>query len=120
MPQRRYPWGDAPDAERMNYDMNIGNVSVVGAYRGGASPYGCEEMSGNVWEWTRNLYKAYPYPDTAAGRKEREGEVTRSLALRGGAFSNAQRLVRCAARSDYRPFYRYANIGFRVVLSPFL
>ncbi|MEJ1364877.1 MAG: SUMF1/EgtB/PvdO family nonheme iron enzyme, partial [Candidatus Sedimenticola sp. (ex Thyasira tokunagai)] len=86
MPRRDYPWGDGADPERMNYEMNIGAPSAMGAYPGGASPYGCEEMSGNVWEWTRSHFADYPYPTEPDAVKEREKSGGSSRVLRGGAF----------------------------------
>ena len=118
--QRLYPWGDAPEEERMNFNMNIESVSAVGAYSGGTSPYGCEEMSGNVWEWTRSLYAEYPYPKAAKARRKREGDGKGSRALRGGSFLDYLRLVRCAFRYGDAPDGRFNFIGFRVVLSPLL
>ncbi len=123
---RIYPWGEKPDLERANYnETGINSTTAVGCFPGGASPYGGEEMSGNVWEWTRSLWGkewgkpdfAYPYDPTDGREKlDAPGEVLR--VLRGGSFGFNFDYVRCAARYHYLPDYRYDLIGFRVVVSP--
>ena len=117
-PRRRYPWGDPPDSERMNYQMDIGRVSPVGCYADGASPYGCEELSGNVLEWTRSRFDAYPYPEDAAGRSDRENLSSAGRVLRGGAFLHGRRLARCSYRGGRYPGRRGPFVGLRLCLSP--
>jgi formylglycine-generating enzyme required for sulfatase activity len=48
---RIFPWGEGIDENRANYGMNVGTTSAVGSFPGGASPYGVQDLSGNVWEW---------------------------------------------------------------------
>jgi iron(II)-dependent oxidoreductase len=49
--QRVYPWGNDFDVERANSIKGaIGQISAVSTFPAGASPYGCEEMAGNVWD----------------------------------------------------------------------
>ncbi len=113
---RRYPWGEEPDPDRANYDeTGIGATSAVGCFPGGASPYGCQDMSGNVWEWTSSLYEPYPY-NPEDGRENPDS--TRGRVLRGGAFFDGADLVRCAARDYGGPALHFGNFGFRVVVSP--
>jgi|CXWL01.1.fsa_nt_gi formylglycine-generating enzyme required for sulfatase activity len=102
---RAYPWQGPADSERANYDeTHIGRPSAVGAFPAGQSPCGCEELSGNVWEWTRSLAK--PGDDTLR-------------VLRGGAFFFGARNVRCSYRFWSLPNFRGGLFGFRVLLSPF-
>jgi len=120
-PARRYPWGDKTDPERANYgDTGIRDVSAVGCFPQGASPYGCEELSGNVWEWTRSLYEPYPYPEAGNVRNLREDLNNAGLRVfRGGAYFDYSGFVRCAGRGWNFPDLRDDDVGFRVALSPF-
>lgn len=111
-----YPWGDEADPNRANYDdTGIGATSAVGCFPGGASPYGAEELSGNVWEWTRSNYSDYSY-DPEDGREELNNNAHRML--RGGAFYGSQSLVRCAYRVRFDSPDRDFLVGFRVVVVP--
>ncbi|MCP3957512.1 MAG: SUMF1/EgtB/PvdO family nonheme iron enzyme [bacterium] len=115
--QREYPWEGGFDQNRCNtWQSLINRRSAVGCFPAGASPYGCEELSGNVWEWTRSQRKAYPY-DRADGRESAEG-ASRFL-LRGGSFGFGGDFVRCSARYVGVPANRYDFVGFRLVFSPF-
>jgi len=114
-PQRRYPWGDRPDSTRANYDeTGIGGTSAVGCFPGGASPYGVEDLSGNVWEWCATKweenYEGYQADNDPGGDEPR--------VVRGGSFLYAQRDVRCAVRYSRGPDDRLNGVGFRVVVSP--
>jgi len=128
---RIYPWGDEPpDEGRCNFGGNVGSTTPVGRYSPrGDSPYGCAGMAGNVWEWTRSLWGEdwekpalkYPY-DPEDGRENLEAGHDVGHVLRGGAFGDVERFVRCAARIRlnslrYLPDYRFRNLGFRLVAS---
>jgi formylglycine-generating enzyme required for sulfatase activity len=119
LPERRFPWGDEADSDKANsFETGVQSVSPVGCFPEGASPHGCEEMSGNVWEWTRSLEGGYPYPEEE-GRRAREDRLASGLRVwRGGSCINISRLSRCAYRNRDDPAHRYRRVGFRVVILP--
>jgi formylglycine-generating enzyme required for sulfatase activity len=128
---RIYPWGDQVPTRRLcnfGYSYNEGGTTPVGRYSPqGDSPYGCVDMAGNVWEWTRSLWGSdwsepefgYPY-DPRDGRENLEAGDDALRVLRGGAFLNDSRYVRCAYRFRNLPYSDDGNRGFRVVVPPFL
>lgn len=101
---RKYPWDDdSPDSNRANYSATgLGSTSAVGCFPAGASPYGCLDMAGNVWEWCADWLDV-----------EQMYRV-----LRGGSWSYDEDALRCASRNWSNPYYGYNDNGFRVVVSP--
>ena len=96
------PWGDEWDAERCNtVEGGSGDTTPVGAYPEGASPYGVQDMCGNVWEWTADWYN------------EKQG----IREVRGGSWHGYGRFARCAYRGRFFPVPFLFNLGFRVVVS---
>ena len=98
-------------------ESGIGRTTSIGSYSpNGDSPYDCADMSGNIWEWTRSVYKPYPY-DPQDGREDIDREDVR--VLRGGSWVSDKHGVRISCRTNFssnlREGYYY---GFRVVASP--
>ncbi|HEV2238071.1 MAG TPA: formylglycine-generating enzyme family protein, partial [Ktedonobacterales bacterium] len=111
-----YPWGDKFDFSRCNtVEGYKGGTTPVGSYSTGASPYGAQDMAGNVSEWTSSLFESYPYSQTD-GRESPDS--TGERVLRGGSWANQAMDARAARRISYRPdlgiFYSI-GFGFRLV-----
>jgi formylglycine-generating enzyme required for sulfatase activity len=109
-----YPWGNGFAENRNNCDGILKELtSIVGAYSPqGDSPYGCADMSGNVWEWTHSLLKEYPY-DAEDGREADHGGGTH--VTRGGCYSSGKS-ARCASRDGSSNGAGFAT-GFRAAVS---
>ena len=111
---RIYPWGNEPRRDRANYGTR--STAPVGSFECPECPFGLLDMSGNVWEWTRSPYQAYPYDDS----DDREGLDADALwVMRGGSFSDQERNVRTAIRGGADPGVRRPFIGFRLVITRF-
>lgn len=94
----KHPWGNEFDGSLCNTQKSgIVGTSQVDKFPEGRSPFGCFDMSGNVWEWTDSWY----------GKKE----IYR--VLRGGSWDNNRDNARCANREWDIPEIRYDLIGFR-------
>jgi formylglycine-generating enzyme required for sulfatase activity len=58
---RLYPWGRGWDERKANFGALTGTTSPVGSFPRGASPYGAEDMAGNVWEWVGDWFDSEYY-----------------------------------------------------------
>ena len=124
-----YPWGDVWDDEKCNnrYDHNPAGggykkyqSSPVGMFPSGASPYGCQDMAGNAWEWCQDWGSHDYYSQTPAeGWSDPQGPSRgSSRVLRGQGWGQGDEYTRCAYRDwvyPYRPCYTYwESFGFRL------
>lgn len=118
---KRYEWGDAPPdprAPRANTWQGVfpavdtaddgykARTAPVGCYA--PSAFGLSDMTGNVWEWTRDWY-----PD---GRPA--GDPMRSHLIKGGSFLCADNFClryRPSARQPGPPDTGSSHVGFRTV-----
>jgi Sulfatase-modifying factor enzyme 1/NACHT domain len=100
--KRLYPWGDEFDASLCNTEEgNRGKTSAVGDYPKGRSACGCEDMTGNVWEWIESLGPL-------------EGDMLR---IRGGAWTFDRRSATYANRTSTPARSRDSDVGFRCARS---
>ena len=121
-----FPWSDKWDDIRCNTsESGIGRTCAVGMYPNGASPYGCLDMAGNVWEWTSSLWgkdlmnPEYKYPyDPGNGRENLEANDEIRRVLRGGSWFDFHNLARCSRRLRFEPNLRHTSSGIRVVVCP--
>jgi len=109
---RKYPWGNDWDASRCcnSVGSKRGRPLPVGSYPAGASPFGCLDMAGNVWEWTADWYDRYlgnTSDESSFGQKYR--------VLRGGSwYFNNPDFFRGADRFGDDPTFKGNFIGLRV------
>ena len=119
LPGRTYPWGEELTTNHCSYGgTRIGSTSTPGCFPLGVSPYGVQDLSGNVWEWTRSLFETAAYSKSGVEKwgDYEDLEVKDSRVLRGGSFNNSD--LRCALRGPRlgnSPYYRGNDRGFRVV-----
>src|SRR2546423_1305238 len=124
---RRYPWGNhehrgdlANFADRntvfawsdREIDDGYPESSPVGAFPFGASPFGIEDMAGNVWEWCHDFFEPYrgiakidPRGPTAGAKR----------VLRRGSWKSRFARLRATSRNSNVPNYSCNDLGFRIV-----
>jgi iron(II)-dependent oxidoreductase len=106
---RTYPWGNEWDPSKVNAkETGLRGTAVVGSFGAGASPYGVEDMAGNVWEWTADWYEAYPGSTYKSDYFGQEFKV-----LRGGAWFETADFVRTTVRNANSQTAANDDIGFR-------
>lgn len=109
---RVYPWGGTqPDYSKFNcVESGIGNTMPVGSYPKGASPYGVEDMAGNVWEWVDTWFIPYGASDKY---------TPLSKIIKGGSRSDkAADCMLIQERGVLPEQGRLVNSGFRCVFDP--
>ena len=110
---RIYPWGDSnPSCSLANTYGCSKDTDKVGNHPQGASPYGVQDMAGNVWEWTSDWYGDSYYQSSPDHNPT--GPTGGSYrVLRGGSWNLVSRFARVSDRGRYVPDLTSDDIGFR-------
>ncbi|CAN5789105.1 ergothioneine biosynthesis protein EgtB [soil metagenome] len=113
--KHRYPWGNRlPEAGQANLGLARFGPTPAGASGDGASPWGCRQMVGDVWEWTSSDFR--PYPDFRAFPYREYSEVfwgPEHKVLRGGSWASHPSAVRTTFRNWDYPIRRQIFAGLR-------
>jgi formylglycine-generating enzyme required for sulfatase activity len=125
--RRRFPWGSyegrgdlANFADRntvfawsdREVDCGFAETSPVGAFPLGASPFGIEDMAGNVWEWCVDYYEPYRGATRANPRGPTLGA---KRVYRGGSWKSRFSSLRTTTRGSNTPSFSCNDLGFRIV-----
>ena len=124
---RTYPWGEELD---QNIYANFADVNTafawrdatindgfaetapVGSFPRGSSPFGIEDLSGNVFEWCLDFYEAYRGKDVVNRRGPNSGA---QRIYRGGSWRSKATSLRASARHFNHPNCSANDVGFRLV-----
>ena len=109
-----FPWGnDQPTPDRCNLlESYHWGCTEVGSHPNGKSHYGCQQMMGDVWEWTSSEFTGYP--GFKSGFDEYNDKwFTNQKVLRGGSFGTPTMSIRGSYRNFFRLDERWLFSGFR-------
>jgi ergothioneine biosynthesis protein EgtB len=109
-----FPWGNSePDSAKANlFENGYWSVAPIGAFPEGVSVYGCQQMIGDVWEWTTSDYVPYPGFKTEFDEYNDKWFVNQKV-LRGGSFATPQLHIRSTYRNFFHAHERWMISGFR-------
>ncbi len=111
-----FPWGnEMPSTDKCNLlESYHWRCSDVGSYPNGVSHSGCQQMIGDVWEWTSSEFTGYP--GFKSGFDEYNDKwFTNQKVLRGGSFGTPKMSIRGSYRNFFRLDERWLFSGFRCV-----
>jgi|GEM_PF-5029844 len=113
---RMYPWGNDWDPLKCNSLGSIDGfyyLAPVGHFTSGASPYGCLDMIGNVWEWCNDWYDKYYY-SKSLDNSPKGSTVGPHRVMRGGSCRDGD--AECnATKRNGKGWTRWdKKYGFRV------
>jgi eukaryotic-like serine/threonine-protein kinase len=103
---RRFPSGDALAPDDANIDVTYGREPLgfgpdeVGSHPGSRSPFGADDMAGNVWEWVLSV--------------EQPGQPL----IRGGSWFQAEIGSQSANREPMERSLREPLVGLRLCATP--
>lgn len=119
-----YPWGAVWAAEHANdEETGFNDICAVGLFPEGASPCGCYDMAGQVWEWCTTLWgsemskPSFAFPWAEDGREALDAAPDVRRVLRGGCFSSGRLKANGIYRGSLEPNGFWRGNGFRLVVA---
>jgi formylglycine-generating enzyme required for sulfatase activity len=116
---RKYPWGnEEPDPQRAVFRRSWGKeaTAAVGTHPSGASPYGLQDMGGNVWEWSSDWYDD-SYYEVSPYQDPKGPSSGRAHVVRGGSWDSRPDVLSSSCRSWGSLGYREGDFGFRCAMN---
>ena len=105
---QRFPWGDEFNEDYCNTsESRLRMTTQVTRYPQNVSPFGVQDMVGNVWEWCLDHFDEKEPAETL----EQEGKRI----ITGGSYASPSDRSEAGFYYKVRPEVYYASIGFRVV-----
>ena len=105
--------------DQSNLDQLAFQTAAVGAYPESATGAGCEQMFGDVWEWTSSTFTGYPgfvaYPYKEYSEIFFDGPYK---SLRGGSWATQPYAIRPSFRNWDLPQRRQIFSGLRLAWDP--
>lgn len=104
--ERSWPGGDRPGDDDFDHDLTYGRKSEafgpdeVGSHPASRSPFGVDDLAGNVWEWNRSV----------ANLNE--------VVYRGGSWYQGVLSARSDNREGSEPSMRHPFYGVRICATP--
>jgi len=109
--QRNYPWGNEFNCNFANALGCKQELSMVGSYDLGVSPYNVYDMAGNASEWVADWYQE-TYPNRVEVNPTGPSAGIYRV-VRGGFYTSSREDVRTTKRFFIRETVSYYYLGFR-------
>ena len=124
--ERVYPWGDDPPRQGHRYRASYGSddccradvgdsyrfTAPVGSFPLGRSPFGIEDLAGNVWEWVQDGFDETYYRRSPSKDPVNDTPATQRV-IRGGGWGNDAQGLRSTLRHTNLPNIGLSMVGFR-------
>jgi len=109
-----FPWGnESPTEEKCNLlESHYWECTEIGTYPQGSSSSGCQQMIGDIWEWTSSEFTGFPGFKTGFDEYN-DKWFTNQKVLRGGSFGTPKMSIRASYRNFFRLDERWLFSGFR-------
>ena len=113
---RAFPWGNEWRRElcRNDEDRKEETTCEVWCYGEASSPWGCYQMSGNVWEYCEDAYDPGAYRRYARGETSAQTEGATRVVRGGSWFNVGPESFLCSYRFHVSPGERDGQYGFRL------